>query len=216
MTKPPTSPKPSAEQDDAPDELDAEATASAYAEQASELNQRLKELISDYSRLFLRHPQSVEASERLRVLGAIQIHPWRKKLAAQVAALERDSLRASGVELGKAANWWEQSWLESIPAIVRRCENDVVAVARDLIASLPASLRVQCPGYPPLPEDPEMEGWPALDAAAVAVASTIRREVEDWEGADDPDAIKIGRRALQAMGCKGARNLRLFRGKDDD
>jgi hypothetical protein len=204
-TKPPTKTKPSAEAEEAPDELDAEA---------NELDQRLRELTGDYAALFLRYPNvegrpSVEAYERMRVLAAIRVHPWRKKLAAQALTLERESLKAAGVELRQKEDWWERSWIESIPGTVKRREWDVQAVARDLITTLPASLRLKCPGYPAL------EDRDAFSAAAVAVASKIRNEVKDSKRCKDPDAIKIGRLALEAMGDKNARNLRLLRPQKD-
>ena len=67
MDKPPTKAKPSA--------FDAEAKA---------LDQRLRQLISDYAALFLRYPNvegrpSVEAYEKMRVLAAIRIHPMAQK-----------------------------------------------------------------------------------------------------------------------------------------
>jgi hypothetical protein len=204
MDKPPTKAKPGA--------FDAEAKA---------LDQRLRQLISDYAALFLRYPNvegrpSVEAFEKMRALAAIRVHPWRRKLVAQALTLERESLREAGVELRQGADWWEREWIDAIPAIVQRREWDVQTVARDLITTMPASLRLRCPGYP------GSEDRDAFSAAAVAVASKIGDKVNeaaaaanDSERCQDSDALAIGLKALEAMGDKGARSLRLFRPPKD-
>ena len=191
-----------------------ESKPSAFDDEAEKLDKRLRQLISDYAALFLRYPNvegrpSVEAYEKMRVLAAIRVHPWRKKLAAQALTLERESLKAAGVELRKKEDWWERSWIESIPGTVQRREWDVQAVARDLITTLPASLRLTCPGYPAL------EDRDAFTAATATVASKIRNEVKDSKRCKDPDAIKIGRLALTALGDENARNLRLLRPQKD-
>jgi hypothetical protein len=196
------------------DKPPAEKKPSAFDAEAKELDQRLRQLISDYAALFLRHPNvegrpSVEAYEKMRVLAAIRVHPWRKKLAGQALTLERESLKAAGVELRPKEDWWQRSWIESIPGTVKRREWDVQAVARDLITTLPASLRLKCPGYPAL------EDRDAFSAAAVAVASKIRNEVKDSKRCQDPDALAIGQKALEALGYEGARSLRLFRPQKD-
>jgi hypothetical protein len=149
MDKPPTKTKPSA--------FDAEAKA---------LDQRLRQLISDYAALFLRYPNvegrpSVEALEKMQVLAALRVHPWRKKLAAQASKLEREAF-------GEGHNWYLRMWIDSIPTIVARCEWDVQSVARNLITTLPAPLRVRCPGYPAL------EDRDAFADATAAVADKIR------------------------------------------
>ena len=191
-----------------------ESKPSAFDDEAEKLDKRLRQLISDYAALFLRYPNaegrpSVEAYEKMRVLAALRVHPWRKELAGQALTLERESLKAAGVELGQKEDWWERSWNESIPGTVKRREWDVQAVARDLITTLPASLRLKCPGYPAL------EDRDAFSAAAVAVASKIRNEVQDSKRCKDPDALAIGLKALEAMGDKGARHLRVFRPEKD-
>jgi hypothetical protein len=204
MDKPPTKAKPSA--------FEAEAKA---------LDDRLRELISDYAALFLRYPNvegrpSVEAFEKMRVLAAIRVHPWRRKLVAQALTLERESLREAGVELRQGADWWEREWIDAIPATVQRREWDVQTVARDLITTMPASLRLRCPGYP------GSEDRDAFSAAAVAVATKNgynltggAAAVSDSERCQDSDAIKIGRLALTALGDENARNLRILRPQKD-
>jgi hypothetical protein len=69
MDKPPTKAKPS-----------------AFDDEAKELDKRLSQLVSDYTMLFLRYPNvegrpSVEVLEKMQVLAALRVHPWRKKLA---------------------------------------------------------------------------------------------------------------------------------------
>ena len=192
------------------DKPPAEPEPSAFDAEAKKLDDRLRELISDYAALFLRHPHaegrpSREAYDKARVLAALRVHPWRQQLAAQALTLERESLKAAGVELRPKEDWWERSWIEGIPAILERCEWDVPSVARNLITTMPASLRLRCPGYP------GSEDRDAFSAAAVAVESRIRDEVQDSKRCQDPDALAIGQKALEAMDYKDARHLRLFR-----
>lgn len=191
-----------------------EPEPSAFDDEAKELDRRLSQLISGYAALFVRYPHaeglpSTEAYEKARVLAALRVHPWRKKLAAQALTLERESLRKAGVELRQGADWWEREWINSIPEILERGEWDVDFAARNLISSLPASFRLRCPGYPGAGDRD------AFGAAAAAVASKIRREVEDSKRCKDPDPITIGRLALEAMGCEGARHLRFLRRPKD-
>jgi hypothetical protein len=198
MDKPPTKAKPSA--------FDAEAKA---------LDQRLRQLISDYAALFLRYPNvegrpSVEAYEKMRVLAAIRVHPWRKKLADEASKIEREAF-------GEGQHGFLQMWIEGIAFHVeRRCaaaEREAIArddaivreaIARDVIATMPADLRTRCPRYPSL-HDPDQ-----ISAAAVTVGLKIKAEVSLGIHGGDLDAIKIGRLALEAMGYKNARHLRLL------
>jgi hypothetical protein len=198
MDKPPTKAKPSA--------FDAEA---------NELDQRLRQLISDYAALFLRHPNvegrpSVEVLEKMQVLAALRVHPWRKKLSSLANELQREAF-------GEGQHWFLQTWIEGIAFHVeRRCaaaEREAIArddaivreaIARDLIATMPADLRTRCPGYPSL-HDPDQ-----ISAAAVAVGLKIKAEVSLGIHGGDLDANAIGRLALEAMGYKGARHLRLL------
>jgi hypothetical protein len=183
MNKPPTEAKPSA--------FDAEAKA---------LDQRLRQLISDYATLFLRYPNvegrpSVEVLEKMQVLAAIRVHPWREKLAKQASKFEREAF-------GEGQHVFLQMWIDGIPEILERGEWDVDFAARNLITTLPAPLRVRCPGYPAL------EDRDAFADATAAVADKIRDEVNDSKRCKDPDAIKIGRLALKALEYEGARHLR--------
>jgi hypothetical protein len=193
MDKPPTKAKPSA--------FDAEAKA---------LDQRLRELISDYAALFLRYPNvegrpSVEVLEKMQVLAALRVHPWREKLAALANELQREAF-------GEGQHGFHQMWIDGIAFHVeRRCaaaEREAIArddaIVRDVIATMPADLRTRCPRYPSL-HDPDQ-----ISAAAVTVGLKIKTELSLGIHGGDLDAIAIGRLALQAMGDKNARHLRLF------
>jgi hypothetical protein len=188
MDKPPTKAKPSA--------FDAEAKA---------LDQRLRQLISDYAALFLRHPNvegrpSVEAIDKAQVLAALRVHPWRKKLSSLANELQREAF-------GEGQHWFLQMWIEGIAFHVeRRCaaaEREAIArddaivreaIARDVIATMPADLRTRCPRYPSL-HDPDQ-----ISAAAVTVGLKIKTELSLGIHGGDLDAAKIGRLALEAMG----------------
>jgi hypothetical protein len=190
MNKPPTKAKPS-----------------AFDDQAKELDQRVRQLISDYAALFLRHPNvegrpSVEVYEKMRVLAAIRVHPWRKKLADELSKIER-------AYFGEGQHVFLQMWIDGIPEILERGDWDVDFAARNLITTLPAPLWVRCPDYP------AREDRDAFADATAAVADKIRNAVKDSKRCKDPDAIKIGRLALKAMGDENARNLRLLRPQKD-
>jgi hypothetical protein len=193
MDKPPTKAKPSA--------FDAEAKA---------LDQRLQQLTGDYAALFLRYPNvegrpSVEAYEKMRVLAAIRVHPWRKKMADEASKFVRAAF-------GEGKHVFLQMWIDGIPEILERGEWDVDFAARNLITTLPAPLRLKCPGYP------AAEDRHAFAAATAAVANKIRDKVNqaaaaanDSQRCQESDALAIGLKALEAIGDKGARSLRLFR-----
>jgi hypothetical protein len=189
------------------DKPPAEKKPSAFDAEAKELDKRLRQLVSDYAALFLRYPHvegrpSVEAIDKAQVLAALRVHPWRKKLSSLANELQREAF-------GEGQHWFLQTWIDGIPAILERGKWDVDFAARNLITTLPASLRLRCPGYPGLNDRD------ASSAAAVAVASRIGNEVKASKRCKDPDAITIGRLALEAMGYKGARHLRLLRPPKD-
>ncbi|MBW2381966.1 MAG: hypothetical protein JRG70_21020 [Deltaproteobacteria bacterium] len=190
MDKPPTKAKPSA--------FDAEAKA---------LDQRLRQLTGDYAALFLRYPNvegrpSVEVLEKMQVLAAIRVHPWRKEMAKQASKFQREAF-------GEGQHVFLQMWINGIPEILEHGEWDVDFAARNLITTLPAPLRVRCPDYPAL------EDRDAFAAATAAVADKIRNAVKDSKRCKDPDAIKIGQKALEGMGDENARNLRPLRPQKD-
>ncbi|MBW2720384.1 MAG: hypothetical protein JRD94_18095, partial [Deltaproteobacteria bacterium] len=181
----------------------------AFDAEAKALDQRLRQLISDYAALFLRYPNvegrpSVEAYEKMRVLAAIRVHPWRKKLADEASKIER-------AYFGEGQHVFLQMWIDGVPEILERGDWDVDFAARNLITTLHASLRVRCPGYP------ATEDRDAFTAATAAVANKIRDTMNDAAAAandsercQDSDAIAIGCLALKALGYEGARHLRLL------
>jgi len=189
-----------------------ESKPSAFDAEARELDKRLRQLASDYTALFLRYPHaegrpSVAVLEKMHVLAALRVHPWRKQLAAQAVSLQAKAF-------GEGQHCFIQMWIDGIPEILERGDWDMDFAARNLITTLPAPLRVRCPGYP------GMEDRDAFSAAAVAVASKIRDKVNeaaanDSERCQDPDANTIGRLALEAMGYERARDLRIFRPSND-
>ena len=199
--KPPTESKPSA--------FDAEAKA---------LDQRLRQLTGDYAALFLRYPnvegrhRRDEVLEKMQVLAAIRVHPWRKKMADEASKFQREAF-------GGGQHVFLQMWINGIPEILERGEWDVDFAARNLITTLPAPLRVRCHRIDP--KTGEVTGYPALEdrdafaAATAAVADKIRNAVQDSKRCKDPDAIKIGRLALTALGDENARNLRPLRPQKD-
>jgi len=197
------------------DKPPAEKKPSAFDAEANELDQRLRQLNSDYAALFLRHPNvegrpSVEVLEKMQVLAALRVHPWGKKLSSLANELQREAF-------GEGQHWFLQMWIEGIAFHVeRRCaaaEREAIArddaivreaIARDVIATMPADLRTRCPGYPSL-HDPDQ-----ISAAAVTVGLKIKTELSLGIHGGDLDAIKIGRLALKAMGDNNARHLRLL------
>jgi hypothetical protein len=138
----------------------------------------------------------------MRVLAAIRVHPWRKKLADELSKIER-------AYFGEGQLVFLQMWIDGIPEILERGDWDVDFAARNLITTLHASLWVRCPGYP------AREDRDAFAAATKAVADKIRNAVQDSKRCKDPDAFKIGQKALEALGDKNARNLRFFRQQKD-
>ena len=187
------------------DEPPAKPEPSAFDDEANELDQRLQQLTGYYAALFLRYPNvegrpSVEAYEKMRVLAAIRVHPWREKLADEASKIEQEAF-------GGGQHVFLQMWIDGIPEILERGEWDVDFAARNLITTLPAPLWVRCPDYP------AREDRDAFTAAAVA--DKIRNAVKDSKRCKDPDAVVIGRLALEAMGDKNARNLRLLRLQKD-
>ena len=157
----------------------------------------------------------LKSYEKMQVLAALRVHPWRKKLSSLANELQREAF-------GEGQHWFLQMWIEGIAFHVeRRCaaaEREAIArddaivreaIARDVIATMPADLRTRCPRYPSL-HDPDQ-----ISAAAVTVGLKIKTELSLGIHGGDLDAIAIGRLALEAMGYKGARHLRLWRTQED-
>jgi len=209
MDQPPTKAKPSAEAEEAPDELDADA---------QERIERLRRLVDDYAAAFHRkpNPEDLRMARQLREMGREDVLLPETELIP-----ERDGFRVREIPdrfirvPGKVVNevlktphrntWERQTWVKLIPDAIEGRVGDPVAVARDLLAIMPASLRARCPGYPGCPDG--KEDWDAFGTAAVAVALKIKMEVNLAKHGGGVDAIKIGRETLTAVGCKRARDL---------
>jgi hypothetical protein len=73
---------------------------------------------------------------------------------------------------GEGQHWFLQMWIDGIPAILERGKWDVDFAARNLITTLPASLRLRCPGYPGLND---RDAFSALLAHRVHVEGPIAR-----------------------------------------
>jgi hypothetical protein len=184
MDKPPTKTKPGAED---PEAQQLEARLRKLAEEHAKL-------ADDYAARFHRRPNP----EDLRIARALRARSRPQWI--------NDAL--------KNPHGWElRTWVSLIPVAIKVRDGDAVAVARDLIAIMPASLRARCPDYPGCPDG--KEDWDAFESAAAAVASKIQDEVNIGPKCGDLDAIKIGRLALEAMGDKRARHLRLLRPPTD-
>jgi len=119
MNKPPTKTKPSAEAEEAPDELDA----------------RLRQLAQDYFAAFYRNPTE-EHLQLAQLLLAISSMPERRR---ELAQYER---RLAG-EAAPQTNpkhpdkFWRKVWVRLAAPLVG-CEGDPDTLARELIVHLPA------------------------------------------------------------------------------
>jgi hypothetical protein len=124
----PTEPEPSAEAEEAPDELRA----------------RLLELAQDSFAAFYREPTE-ENLQLAQLLLAISSMPERRR---ELAQYERQLAgRAARTEPKHPDKFWRKVWVRLIPDLVAAGDDDS-AVARLLIRVLPAWLRAKCPDYP--------------------------------------------------------------------
>ena len=209
MNKPPTKAKPSAKQDDAPDEPDADV---------QERMARLRQLADDYAAAFHRkpNPEDYKMARKLREMSRPDALLPETELIPEgdgfrVREIPDRFIRVPGKVVNEMLktphrNTWErQTWVNLIPVAIKSRDGDSVAVARDLIAIMPASLRAQCPGYPGCPDG--KEDWEAFEAAAVAVATRIYDQVQIGKHGGPLDVIKVGRAVLTALGAKRARDL---------
>jgi hypothetical protein len=207
MDKPPAKTKPSAEADNAPSEPDAEA---------QERSARLRQLADDYAEAFHRkpNPEDYKMARKLRemsrpdaLLPATELIPEGDGF--RVREIPDRFIRVSGKAINAALKnplrWERETWVNLIPVAIKSRDGDSVAVARDLIAIMPASLRAQCPGYPGCPDG--KEDWEAFEAAAVAVATRIYDQVQIGKHGGPLDLIKVGRAVLTALGAKRARDI---------
>ena len=207
--KPPTESKPSAEAEEAPDEPDAEAR---------ERIERLRQLADDYAAAFHRkpNPEDLRMARKLREMSRPDILlPETERIPEgdgfRIREIPDRFIRVPGKVVNEILktphrNTWErQTWVNLIPVAIKSRDGDSVAVARDLMAIMPASLRAQCPGYPGCPDG--KEDWEAFEAAAVAVATRIYDQVQIGKHGGPLDVIKVGRAVLTALGAKRARDL---------
>jgi len=175
MNKPPTKAKPSAEAEEAPDELRA----------------RLLELAQDSFAAFYREPTE-ENLQLAQLLLAISSMPERRR---ELAQYER---RLAG-EAAPQTNpkhpdkFWRKVWVRLIPPLVADCGGDPDTVARELVSLMPAPLRAKCPEYP------TNEAGLERAVAAVLEAKNFRRQVAEWQ-TGELDALKLARAVLRGCG----------------
>ena len=175
MDKPPTKAKPSAEAEEAPDELRA----------------RLLELAQDSFAAFYREPTE-ENLQLAQLLLAISSMPERRR---ELAQYER---RLAG-EAAPQTNpkhpdkFWRKVWVRLIPPLVADCGGDPDTVARELVSLMPAPLRAKCPEYP------TNEAGLERAVAAVLEAKNFRRQVAEWQ-TGELDALKLARAVLRGCG----------------
>jgi hypothetical protein len=175
MDKPPTKTKPSAEAEEAPDELRA----------------RLLELAQDSFAAFYREPTE-ENLQLAQLLLAISSMPERRR---ELAQYER---RLAG-EAAPQTNpkhpdkFWRKVWVRLIPPLVADCGGDPDTVARELVSLMPAPLRAKCPKYP------TNEAGLERAVAAVLEAKNFRRQVAEWQ-TGELDALKLARAVLRGCG----------------
>jgi hypothetical protein len=175
MDKPPTKTKPSAEAEEAPDELRA----------------RLLELAQDSFAAFYREPTE-ENLQLAQLLLAISSMPERRR---ELAQYER---RLAG-EAAPQTNpkhpdkFWRKVWVRLIPPLVADCGGDPDTVARELVSLMPAPLRAKCPEYP------TNEAGLERAVAAVLEAKNFRRQVAEWQ-TGELDALKLARAVLRGCG----------------
>ncbi len=209
MDKPPTKAKPSAEREHAPEELDAEA---------QERIERLRQLADDYAAAFHRkpNPEDLRMARKLREMSRPDVLLPATELIPDgdgflVREIPDGFIRVSGKAINEALktphrNTWErQTWVNLIPIVIESRDGDSLAVARDLIAIMPASLRAKCPDYPGCPDG--KEDWDAFEAAAATVAARIHDQVQIGKHGGPLDLIKVGRAVLTALGAKRAREI---------
>jgi hypothetical protein len=213
MDKPPAKTKPSAEREHAPEELDAEA---------QERIERLRQLADDYAAAFHRkpNPEDYKMARKLRemsrpdaLLPATELVPEGDGF--RVREIPDQFIRVSGKAINAALKnplrWERETWIGLIPDAIKQEDGDSLAVARDLIAIMPASLRAKCARYPGCPDG--KEDWDAFEARAKEVAAKIHDQVQIGKHCGPLDLIKIGRAVLTALGARRADEI-LPRPKD--
>lgn len=201
--KPPTKKKPSAEAEHAPDEPDAEA---------QERIARLRQLADDYTAAFHRklNPEDYRMARKLREMSRPDILlPATERIPEadgfRVREIPDQFIRVSGKAINAALKnphrWDRETWIQLIPVTIKSRDGDSVAVARDLIGIMPASLRAKCAGYPGW-SDGGKEDWDVFEAKAKEVAAKIHDQVQIGKHGGPVDLIKIGRAVLKALKAK--------------
>jgi hypothetical protein len=202
MNMTPTEPEPSAKQDATPDEPDAEA---------QERIERLRQLADDYAAAFHRrpNPEDYKMARKLREMSRPDALLPETELIPEgdgfrVREIPDRFIRVSGKAINAALKnphrWERETWIQLIPIAIKSRDGDSVAVARDLIAIMPASLRAKCARYPGCPDG--KEDWDAFEARAKEVAARIHDQVQQGNNEGPLDLIKIGRAVLSVLGAK--------------
>ncbi len=201
MSKP-TKTKPSAKQDDTPEEPDADA---------QERMARLRQLADDYTAAFHRkpNPEDYKMARKLRemsrpdaLLPATELIPEGDGFRSHEIPdrFIRVSGKAINTALKNPLRWERETWIGLIPDAIKQEDGDSLAVARDLIAIMPASLRAKCARYPGCPDG--KEDWDAFEARAKEVAAKIHDQVQIGKHCGPFDMIKIGRAVLGVLEAK--------------
>jgi hypothetical protein len=172
--KPPTESKPSAEEEEAPNKLDA----------------RLCQLTEDSWAAFFRD-RTEENLQRAQLLSAISHSPERRSKLAQ-----HERQLAGKVALTNPPHprkFWRTVWVRLIPDLVAAEENDS-EVARLLIGVLPAWLQAKCPKYPT--NEAKLEAA----VAAVIAEENFVPELCKCRGEGPWNPLLVARAVLRGLG----------------
>jgi hypothetical protein len=190
MDKPPTKAKPSAEEEQAPDELDA----------------RLRQLAEDSWAAFFRD-RTEENLQRAQVLAALCSPDLRSKLAQHERQLAGQAARTNPPHPRK---FWRKAWVRLVQPLVANCEGDSEEVARILIATLPAELQAKCRDYPK--NQTEFEAA----VAKVLARKDFEGELKIGRKCGDLDPLKVVRALLRGLGMTKDQAKSLFGGSRYD
>jgi hypothetical protein len=203
MDKPPTKAKPSAEAEEAPDELRARLLELAGIDSSDKLGARLFELAADYLAAFHREPTE-ENLQLWHLLFAISSMPDRRR---ELARHERRlaSQAAPQTNPQHPNQFWREAWVRLISPLVADCGGNPDTVARELIAALPAWLRAKCPNYPTTAEE--------LDQAVTRVLADENFEPELIKCCNQGpwNPLLVARAVVRGVGMKPKDAKSLFR-----
>jgi hypothetical protein len=171
MDKPPTKAKPSAEEEETLDELDA----------------RLRQLAQDSFAAFYSDPTE-QNLQRAQLLAAISYSPDRRRELANIEGQLAN--RAAGTH----HTFWRDAWVRLVPGLVADCDGDSDTVARELIALLPASLRAKCPNYPTTSDELDTA------VAAVVAARNFTPELTKFRNQGPWNPLPLARAVLRGLG----------------